>query len=88
MGLFGNKKQGGHAAESEATVSPPDAPAPAPAAPQPPPLAHSLSSQLTANGQLNDDAIEEMLEKADVPMLCKRKGVSRNWRARGVARGE
>ena len=28
MGLFGNKR-GGHAAESEVTVSPPDAPAPA-----------------------------------------------------------
>ena len=36
-------------------------------------------------GQLNDDAIEEILKKADVPMLCKLKGVSR---AGGLARGE
>ena len=67
--------------ESTAEPDAPDAPAPAPAVPQPPPLGHSLSSQLTASGQLNDDAIEEVLTKADVPTLLKIKGVSRSWRA-------
>ena len=36
-----------------------------------------MSSQLA-----NEDAIEEALSGADVPTLCKLKGVSRSWRAR------
>ena len=45
------------------------------AAPQPPPPQHSLSSLL------NDDALTEVLTKADVPTLCKLKGVGKSWRA-------
>ena len=46
-------------------------------APTPPTPVRSLSTQL-----VNEDALEDALEDADVPTLCALKGVSIAWRAR------
>ena len=48
-----------------------------PAVLQPPALQRTVSSQFG-----NEDAIEEALAEADVPTLCRLKGVSRSWLAR------